>query len=66
MKRRGKGIIQRGIDVYTKYRFLTEGYVLSPAEEEYFGYIKPDMSDAMMEMSLHRLSICMERYYGTG
>ena len=37
---------------------------LNEKEREYFTYIRPDMSDAVAAMALHRLAICMYRYYG--
>ena len=37
---------------------------LNEQEREYFTYIRPDMSDAVAAMALHRLAICMYRYYG--
>ena len=58
------GIVQVLINLYTKYRFLLEGDFLNEQEKEYFNFIKPDMSDAMAAMALHRLAICLERYYG--
>lgn len=36
---------------------------LNQQEKEYFDYIKPDMSDAVAVMALHRLAICMNRCY---
>ena len=59
-----EGIVQIIIDIYAKYRFLMEGNALNEQEKEYFDFIKPDMSDAVASMSLHRLAICMNRYYG--
>lgn len=58
------GIIQTIIDLYAKYRFLLEGNALNEPEKEYFDYIKPGMPDEIAAMSLHRLAICMNRYYG--
>ena len=58
------GIIQIIINLYAKYGFLQEGAFLNPKEKEYFDYVKADMTDSMAAMSLHRLSICMNRYYG--
>lgn len=59
-----EGIVQIIIDIYAKYRFLMDGNALNEQEKEYFDFIKPDMSDAVASMSLHRLAICMNRYYG--
>ncbi len=59
-----EGIIQVIIDLYGKHRFLLEGNSLNQQEKAYFDYVNPDMSDTMAAMSLHRLSICMYRYYG--
>lgn len=58
------GIVQIIINLYTKYSFILEENILSPMEREYFHYIKGDMSDSVAAMSLHRLSICLSRYYG--
>lgn len=59
-----ESIIQIIIDIYAKYRFLLQGDLLNKQEKEYFDFIKQDMSDAVASMSLHRLAICMNRYYG--
>ncbi len=59
-----EGIIHVIIDLYGKHRFLLEGNSLNQQEKAYFDYVNPDMSDTMAAMSLHRLSICMYRYYG--
>lgn len=52
------------IDLYAKYGDLLQGDALNPQEKEYFDFIGADMSDAVAAMALHRLSICMYRYYG--
>lgn len=57
-------VIQVLIDVYAKYSFLLDGNTLKPQEKEYFDFVRPDMSDAVASMSLHRLALCMYRYYG--
>jgi len=59
-----EGIIQVIIDLYAKHRFLLQEDSLNQQEKAYFDYINPDMSDTVAAMSLHRLSICMYRYYG--
>lgn len=58
------GIIQVLLDLYGKYYFLLQSDRLNEQEREYFTYIRPDMSDAVAAMALHRLAICMYRYYG--
>ncbi len=58
------GIVQIIINLYTKFSFLLEGDLLNQKEKEYFDYVKADMTDSVAAMSLHRLSICMNRYYG--
>lgn len=58
------GIIQVILDLYGKYYFLLQSDLLNEQEREYFTYIRPDMSDAVAAMALHRLAICMYRYYG--
>lgn len=40
-----------------------EGDALNSQEKAYFDYIKPDMPDEVAAMSLHRLTICVNRYY---
>ncbi|MCM1025091.1 MAG: ATP-binding protein [Roseburia sp.] len=57
-------IVQIIINLYTQYYFLTQGDALSPMEKAYFDYIKMDMSDSVVTMALHRLSICLSHYYG--
>lgn len=57
------GIIQLLIDLYARHRFLLDSDSLNQQEKEYFDYIKPDMSDAVAVMALHRLAICMNRCY---
>ena len=56
-----EGMIQIIIDLYAKYRYLLQGDALNKQEKEYFDYIRPDMSDAVAAMSLHRLALCMNR-----
>lgn len=58
------GIIQIIINLYAKYSYLLQDDILPSAEKEYFDYIKADMSDSVAAMSLHRLSICLNRFYG--
>ena len=58
------GIIQVLLDLYGKYYFLLQSDRLNEQEREYFTYIRPDMSDAVAAMALHRLAICLLRYYG--
>ena len=58
------GIIQVLLDLYGKYYFLLQSDKLNEQEREYFTYIRPNMSDAVAAMALHRLAICMYRYYG--
>lgn len=58
------GIIQVLIDLYAKYGYLAMGNALNSQEKGYFDFIGADMSDAVAAMALHRLSICLYRYYG--
>ncbi len=58
-----EGIIQVIIDLYAKHRFLLQSDSLNQQEKAYFDYVNPDMSDIVAAMSLHRLSVCMYRYY---
>lgn len=59
-----ESLIQMILDLYAKYRFLLSGSALNSQEKEYFDYIRPDLSDAVAAMSIHRLALCMYRYYG--
>lgn len=59
-----EGIIQIIINLYAKYRFLLQGDLLNQQEKEYFNFIKPNMPDAVAALALHRLAICMNRFYG--
>ncbi|MCD7763997.1 MAG: ATP-binding protein [Lachnospiraceae bacterium] len=59
-----ESIIQTIVDLYAKYRYVLDGDALNQQEKEYFDYVRPEMSDTMAAMALHRLSICMYRYYG--
>ncbi|MCD8103536.1 MAG: ATP-binding protein [Lachnospiraceae bacterium] len=59
-----ESMIQTIIDLYAKYRYLLESDALNQQEKEYFDYVKPGMSDTVAAMALHRLAICMYRYYG--
>ncbi|MDO4338306.1 MAG: AAA family ATPase [Eubacteriales bacterium] len=58
-----EGIIQVIIDLYAKYSFLLEGDFLNRQEKAYFDYINAGMSDAVASMALHRLAMCLKRYY---
>lgn len=58
------GVIQVLLDLYAKYSFLLQGDVLNENEKEYFSYISPQMSDAVAAMAIHRLAICLYRFYG--
>lgn len=58
------GIVQIIIDLYTKFSFFLRGNRLSEEEKTYFSYVKADMSDAVAAMSLKRLALCMNSYYG--
>ncbi len=59
-----EGIKQILVDLYVKFDFLCHNDILSQKEKEYFDFVKPDMSDTITAMSLHRLSLCMNHYYG--
>lgn len=59
-----ESLIQMILDLYAKYSFLLSGTALNSQERKYFDYIRPDMSDAVAAMSIHRLALCMYRYYG--
>ena len=41
-----------------------EGNSLNPMMKDFFGYVRDDMSDSAAGMSLHRLSACLNSYYG--
>lgn len=52
------------IDLYNSYYFLLESDILTQQEKGYFASINDGMTDAVASMSLKRLAICMEHYYG--
>lgn len=56
-------IIQLIMDLYIKFDFLRQGAKLSNGEKQYFDVVTPDMSDSALAMSLHRLTLCLNRYY---
>lgn len=58
------GMIQKIIDLYAKYQYLMDGDALNSQEKKYFDYIDAEMTDEVAALTLHRLSICMSRYYG--
>ena len=59
-----EGIIQILLDLYTKYDYLCQGQKLSEKEKAYFDFVRSDMSNTIAAMSLHRLALCMNKYYG--
>ncbi len=59
-----EGIKQVIIDLYVRFDFLRQDNTLNQREKEYFDYINADMSDTIAAMSLHRLALCMNHYYG--
>ncbi|MDO5425908.1 MAG: AAA family ATPase [Eubacteriales bacterium] len=52
------------LDLYAKFEFLRQGDALNSREKEYFDYVEKDMSNSVAAMALHRLALCMNRYYG--
>ena len=58
------GIMQVIVNLYSKFHFLLEGNSLNPMMKDFFGYVRDDMSDSAAGMSLHRLSACLNSYYG--
>ena len=59
-----EGIIHIIISLYAKYQFLLQGSTLNIREKAYFDFVTPGMTDIEIAMSLNRLSLCMNRYYG--
>ena len=59
-----EGIIQILLDLYTKYDYLCQGQKLSEKEKAYFDFVRVDMSNTIAAMWLHRLALCMNKYYG--
>ena len=59
-----QGIIYVIIGLYTKYQFILKSDLLNSKEKEYFDFVKNDMSDAEIAVSLHNLALCTSRYYG--
>lgn len=59
-----RGIIQKIIDLYTKYQYLLEGGSLNSGEKKYFDLVDANMTDDEAVLALQRLSVCLNRYYG--
>ena len=59
-----EGIIQILVDLYAKYDYLCQGSALNEKEKAYMDYVNADMSNTIAAMSLRRLSLCMNLYYG--
>ena len=59
-----EGIVNIIIDLYVKYSFLLQGGLLDSQEKEYFSFINHEMTDAAIALSLNRLALCMNHYYG--
>lgn len=52
------------IDLYSAFDFLQTSSVLNNTEKEYFNQVNMNMSDSVLQMSLKRLSCCLNKYYG--
>ena len=59
-----EGIIHILIDLYVKYSFLLQEDLLDSQEKEYFSFINREMTDSAIALSLNRLALCMNHYYG--
>ena len=59
-----EGIVNIIIDLYVKYSFLLQGGLLDSQEKEYLSFINHEMTDAAIALSLNRLALCMNHYYG--
>ncbi|MCI8854178.1 MAG: AAA family ATPase, partial [Lachnospiraceae bacterium] len=51
-------------DLYVQNRFLLEGDLLTPGEKDYFNRISETMKEEDATMSIHYLSVFLNRYYG--
>ncbi len=58
-----EGIVHVIMALYAKYQFMLQDDLLNVREKACFDFVNPGMSDAEMAISLHNLSMCMERYY---
>ena len=56
-------ISQLIIDLYAKFNFLRESNALNLEEKKYFTYVCETMSNAIIQSSLHRLAICLNKHY---
>ena len=59
-----EGIVNVIIDLYVKYSFLLQEDLLDSQEKEYFSFINREMTDSAIALSLYRLELCMNHYYG--
>lgn len=59
-----EGIVNVIIDLYVKYSFLLQEDLLDSQEKEYFSFINREMTDSAIALSLNRLALCMNHYYG--
>ncbi len=57
-------IIQILIDLYDHFRFLWADNRLSDTQKSFFHLVNQEMTDDLIGMALHRLSICLNQYYG--
>lgn len=57
-----EGIVHVIMALYAKYQFMLQDDLLNVREKACFDFVNPGMSDVEMAISLHNLSMCMERY----
>ncbi|MCI9080506.1 MAG: AAA family ATPase [Lachnospiraceae bacterium] len=59
-----QGIIYVIMGLYAKYQFILQSELLNSKEKTYFSFVKNNMSDAEISISLYNLSLCISLYYG--
>ena len=59
-----ESILQLIIDLYVKFDFLQESDILTLKEKKYLNYVCETMSDVIIQRSLHRLALCLNKHYG--
>lgn len=57
-------ICQMLSDIYSRYRFLSEGDTLDEKEKKFFDAVSVDMDDVTATMALGKLCEYLSRYYG--
>ena len=58
-----ENISQLIIDLYAKFDFLQKSDALNSKEKKYLTYVCESMSDVIIQRSLHRLALCLNKHY---